>query len=126
VFPLAGGPHLPPAIRQWLGDSRARWEGDTLVVDTTNYKPNSFMRISSEQLHVVERFSRTGPEVLQYEIKIDDPGTWTKPWSLMIPLRKAAHPLFEYACHEGNYGLAGILAGARAEEKAAGAGSELK
>ncbi len=126
VFPLDGRPHLPSAVKQWLGDSRARWEGDTLVVDTTNYKPRSFMNISSEQLHVVERFSRTGPEVLQYEIKIDDPGTWMKPWSLMIPLRKAAHPLFEYACHEGNYGLAGILAGARAEEKAAGSGTELK
>src|SRR5713101_4870639 len=77
VFPLDGRPHLPSAVQQWLGDSRARWEGDTLVVDTTNYKPRSFMNISSEQLHVVERFSRTGPEVLQYEIKIDDPGTWT-------------------------------------------------
>ena len=124
VFPLDGHPRLPSTVQQWLGDSRARWEGDTLVVETTNYKPKSFMSISSDQLHVVERFSRTGPEILKYEITIDDPGTWTKPWSLMIPLRRASHPLYEYACHEGNYGLAGILAGARAEEQASASGSQ--
>jgi hypothetical protein len=126
VIPLDAGPHLPSAVRQWLGDSRARWEGDTLVVDTTNYKPRSFMSVSSEKLHVTERFSRTGPEILKYEITIDDPGTWTRPWSLMIPLRKADHPLYEYACHEGNYGLAGILSGARAQEQAAGSASQSK
>ena len=81
------------------------------------------MSASSEKLHVIERFSRTGPESLKYEITIDDPGTWTKRWSLMIPLRHSPSPIFEYACHEGNVGLAGILAGARAEEQAAGAGS---
>ncbi len=116
---LDGRPHLPSAIQQWLGDSRGHWEGDTLVVDTTNYKPRSFMSVSSEKLHVTERWSRTGPEILKYEITIDDPGTWTKPWSLMIPLRRSSLPLLEYACHEGNYGMAGILAGARAEEKRA-------
>ncbi|HXP89250.1 MAG TPA: hypothetical protein VN841_31310 [Bryobacteraceae bacterium] len=126
VIPVNGGPHPPASVQQWLGDSRARWEGDTLVVETTNYKPRSFMTLSSEQLHVVERFSRTGPEILKYEITINDPGTWTKPWSLMIPLRRANHPLYEYACHEGNYGLAGILAGARVEEQAAGSGSQQK
>jgi hypothetical protein len=119
VISLDGHPHLPSAVQQWLGDSRGHWEGDTLVVDTTNYKPRSFMSISSEKLHVTERWSRTGPEVLKYEITIDDPGTWTKPWSLMIPLRRSSLPLLEYACHEGNYGMAGILAGARAEEKRA-------
>jgi hypothetical protein len=118
VIPLDGRPHLPSTVHQWLGDSRGHWEGDTLVVDTTNYKARSFMSISSEKLHVTERFTRTGPEVLQYQITIDDPGTWTKPWSLMIPLRRSSDPLYEYACHEGNYGMAGILAGARAEEKA--------
>jgi hypothetical protein len=122
VIPLDGRPHVPSAIRQWLGDSRGHWEGDTLVVDTTNYKPRSFMSSSSEKLHVTERFSRTGPESLKYEITIDDPGTWTKPWSLMIPLKLSPHPIFEYACHEGNVGLAGILAGARAEERAAASG----
>ncbi len=119
LLPLNAGPHLPSSVRQWLGDSRARWEGDALVVDTTNYKPRSFMGISSEKLHVTERFSRTEPEFLQYSITIDDPDTWTKPWSLMIRLRKADHPLYEYACHEGNYGMEGILAGARAEDRAA-------
>jgi hypothetical protein len=119
IIPLDGGPHLPSALQQWFGDSRGHWEGDTLVVDTTNYKPRAFMSVSSEKLHVTERLSRSGPETLQYEITIDDPGTWTKPWSLMIPLRHSPEPVYEYACHEGNEGLAGILSGARAEEAAA-------
>jgi hypothetical protein len=124
IIPLDRRTHLPSGIQQWLGDSIGHWEGDTLVVDTTNYKPRSFMSVSSEKLHVIERFSRTGPESLKYEITIDDPGTWTKPWSLMLPLKSSQNPIFEYACHEGNVGLAGILAGARAEEQAAaGAGS---
>ena len=118
-IPLDGGAHAPAAVRQWLGDSRGHWEGDTLVVDTTNYKPRAFRSVSSEKLHVIERFSRTGPETLQYEITVDDPGTWTKAWSLMIPLQRSAQPVYEYACHEGNEGLAGILAGARADEAAA-------
>ena len=126
VIPLDGRPHVPPTIHQWLGDSRGHWEGDTLVVDTTNYKPRSFMSVSSEKLHVTERFSRTGPESLKYEITIDDPGTWTKPWSLMISLRHSPKPIFEYACHEGNIGMAGILAGARAEEQAVSSVSQQK
>jgi hypothetical protein len=120
VIPLDQRPHLAPAVRQWLGDSRGHWEGDTLVVETANYKPRSFMSRSSEQLHVVERFSQTGPNTLKYEMTINDPGTWTRPWSLMIPLSRADHPMYEYGCHEGNYGMTGILAGARAEERAAG------
>jgi hypothetical protein len=123
LISLDGRPHAPSAIRQWHGDSRGRWEGDTLVVDTTNYRALSFMASSTEQLHVTERFTRTGADVLEYEITIDDPGTWTKPWTLMIPLRRNDHPVLEYACHEGNIGLAGILAGARAEEKAAASSS---
>ncbi|HLG94924.1 MAG TPA: hypothetical protein VKX49_01300 [Bryobacteraceae bacterium] len=118
-IPIDGGPHPGSAVQEWLGDSRGHWEGDTLVIDTTNYKPKAFMSISSEKLHVIERLTRTGPELLRYEITIDDPGTWTKPWSLMIPLRTSHEPVYEYACHEGNEGLAGILAGARAEEAAA-------
>jgi hypothetical protein len=118
IIPLDGHPHPPSAVKQWLGDSRGHWEGDTLVIDTTNYKPRAFMSVSSDKLHVTERFSRSGPETLKYEITIDDPDTWTKPWSLMIPLRNSA-PVYEYACHEGNEGLAGILAGARAAEAAA-------
>jgi hypothetical protein len=109
--------HVGSPVRQWLGDSRGHWEGDTLVIDTTNYKPRSFMSRSSEQLHVVERFTRTSANTLRYEITINDPGTWTKPWSLMIPLSRADHPMWEYGCHEGNYGMAGILTGARAEER---------
>lgn len=118
-IPLDAGPHPPASVQQWLGDSRGHWEGDTLVIDTTNYKPKAFMQISSEKLHVTERFSRMNAETLKYEITIDDPGTWTKPWSLMIPLQRSSDPVYEYACHEGNEGLAGILAGARAEEAAA-------
>jgi len=124
AIPLDAGPHLSPAVQQWFGDSRGHWEGDTLVVDTTNYKPRSFMSLSSEKLHVIERFSRTAPDILQYEITINDPGTWTKPWSLMIPLKRSLKPVYEYACHEGNIGMVGILAGARAEEKAAASGGQ--
>jgi hypothetical protein len=123
IISLDRRPHLPATVHQWLGDSRGHWEGETLVVDTTNYKPRSFMSISSDRLHVIERFTRTGPESLKYEISIDDPDTWTKPWSLILPLKRSSDPFFEYACHEGNIGLAGILAGARADEQAARAGS---
>lgn len=126
AIPLDGRPHLPSAIHEWLGDSRGHWEGDTLIVDTTNYKPRSFMSTSSEKLHVIERFSRTGSDSLKYEITIDDPGTWTRPWSLMIPLKHSPNPIYEYACHEGNErSMAGILAGAKADEQAAArSGSE--
>ncbi len=117
-IPLTSAPHAPAAVRQWFGDSRGHWDGDTLVVDTTNYKPRSFMSVSSDQLHVVERFTLTDPDTLRYEITINDPGTWTKPWSLMIPLKRSPKPVYEYACHEGNIGMVGILAGARAEERA--------
>jgi hypothetical protein len=123
VIPLDGRPHVASNIQSWMGDSRGHWEGDTLVVDTTNYKPRAFMAVSSDKLHVIERFTRTAPDTVQYEITIDDPATWTKPWSLMIPLKSSDHPIFEYACHEGNVGLAGILAGARAEEAAAASGT---
>ena len=119
LIPLDGSPHLPASVQTWLGDSRGHWEGDTLVVDTTNYRPGLFMQISTEKLHVVERYTRTGDNSIQWEITIDDPGAWTKPWTAMIPLRRSKDALYEYACHEGNYGLQGILAGARAEEKAA-------
>ena len=116
TIPLGSGSHPSAEVQQWMGDSRGHWEGDTLVVDTTNYKAKAFMSISSDKLHVTERFSRSGAESLKYEITIDDPGTWTKPWSLMIPLQRSGEPVYEYACHEGNEGLAGILAGARADE----------
>ncbi|HLK48345.1 MAG TPA: hypothetical protein VKT49_09435 [Bryobacteraceae bacterium] len=121
IIPLDGRPHVPASVHEWLGDSRGHWEGDTLVVDTTNYRAGAFMN-ASDKLHIVERFTRTGPETLKYEVTVDDPDTWTKPWSAMIPLSHSRDFIFEYACHEGNEGLAGILSGARAEEKAAAAG----
>jgi hypothetical protein len=118
VIPLDGRPHLPPNIQTWNGDARGHWEGDTLVVDTTNYKPGVFRSVSTEKLHVVERFKRTSADQIQWELTIDDPGAWTKPWTAMIPLRFSKKAIYEYACHEGNYGLQDILAGARREEKA--------
>jgi hypothetical protein len=118
LIPLDGRPHLPSTIQTWLGDSRGHWEGDTLVVDTTNYMPGVFMNVSTEKLHVVERFTRTGADTLQWEVTIDDPGAWSKPWTAMVPLRHSKDAIYEYACHEGNYGLRDILAGARAEDRA--------
>jgi hypothetical protein len=118
VIPLDGRPHLPSTVRNWLGDSRGHWEGNTLVVDTTNYRAGAFM-YASDQLHVVERFTRTGPDSLKYEVTVDDPATWAKPWTAMIPLGHSRDALYEYACHEGNLGMMGILKGARAEDKAA-------
>ena len=119
IIPLDNRPHVPQTIRQWHGDSRGHWEANTLVVDTTNYSPKSNFRVSAENLHVVERFTRVGPGTINYEVTVDDPTTWTKSWTAMIPLRRSDELVYEYACHEGNDGLAGILAGARADEKAA-------
>jgi hypothetical protein len=116
--PIDGRPHLPSNIQTWQGDARGHWEGDTLVVDTTNFKPGAFRNVSTEKLHVVERFTRSGPNTLQWQLTIDDPGAWTKPWTAMIPLRPSQKAVYEYACHEGNYGLESILAGARREDKA--------
>jgi hypothetical protein len=115
IIPLDGRPHAPSSIRTWLGDSRGRWEGDTLVVETVNLR-RSFL-IASDRLKLVERFTRVGPNTLHYEITVDDPETWTRPWTFMIPLRRTEQAIYEYACHEGNIGLAGILSGARAEER---------
>ncbi len=129
IVPLDGRPHLPPAIRQLGGDSRGRWEGDTLVVDTTNFNNETNFRgppsttrqdiFSSQDLHVVERFTRTDAETIVYRFTVEDPSTWTKPWSGELLLRRMEGPIYEYACHEGNYGLANILAGARMAEKRA-------
>jgi hypothetical protein len=118
VIPLDGRPHAGSAIRHWLGDSRGHWEGDTLVVDTTNFTHGSGFRGSHENLHLVERFTRTSPDRLEYAFTVSDDTTWVRPWSVMIPLQFSKEPIYEYACHEGNLGLGGILAGTRAEEKA--------
>jgi hypothetical protein len=117
VIPLDGLPHVPSSVQTWDGDARGHWEGDTLVVDSTNFKPGAFRNVSTEKLHVVERFTRTNPETLEWEVRTDDPGAWTKPWSAKILLRRANKSIYEYACHEGNYGLMDILAGARREEE---------
>jgi len=119
VIPLNGSPHLPKNVRQWFGDARGHWEGNTLVVETTNFTDKTNFRGSSENLRIIERFTRTDADTLRYQFTIEDETTWAKPWSGEIPMKTAIGQLFEYACHEGNYGLAGVLAGARAEEKAA-------
>jgi hypothetical protein len=109
--------HLPPAIRKWLGDSVGRWEGDTLVVDTTNFTDKTRFRGSSETLHVVERFSRIDADTLRYRFTIEDPATWVAPWSGEEAWPVTRDLLFEYACHEGNYAMGDILRGARLRER---------
>ena len=116
VIELNNQPHVEKAVHEWLGDSRGHWEGNTLVVDTTNYHARAFQDISSEKLQITERFTRQDAETIRYEITVNDPDTWTKPWSAMVPLQRSAQPVYEYACHEGNIGLKGILAGARADD----------
>ena len=118
IIPLDGRPHAPANVRRWLGDSRGRWEGDTLVVDTTNFTDQTNFRGSRENLHVVERFTRVDDGTIRYQFTVDDPTTWAKAWSGELPLVKDKGPIYEYACHEGNYGLANNLRGARAKEKA--------
>src|SRR5947199_3480365 len=119
VIPLDRRPHVGQNVRQWLGDSVGHFEGDTLVVDTTNYSPKSNFRGSNDNLQVVEPFTRVSPNRLDYQVTVDDPTTWVKPWTLMIPLKKTNEEIYEYACHESNEGMVGILSGARAKEKAA-------
>ena len=117
VIPLDRRPHLDDRIRQWHGDPRGRWEGDTLVVETTNFSGKTNFKGSQEGLRLVERFTRTAPGALLYEVTVTDPDTWTRPWTARIPIRASGGPLFEYACHEGNYAMQNTLAGARAAEK---------
>ena len=127
IVPLDGRPPLPASLRQWLGDSRGRWEGDTLVIDTRNFlgetslnpKGTRIQSGSAANMHLVERFTRVEADTLLYEFTVDDPTTWTRSWTAAVPMRRSAGPIFEYACHEGNYGLYNILAGARVEEAAA-------
>jgi hypothetical protein len=120
VIPLDRRPHLPGHLRQWLGDSRGRWEGDTLVVDVTNFSENTSFRKSSSTLHLIERYTRVDPETVRVEVTVDDPATWTRPWTFAVTGKKdpAYWQIFEYACHEGNYGMRNMLSASRAEEKA--------
>ena len=119
IIPLDARSHVSDEIRQWHGDSRGRWEGDTLVVETRNFSPLSNFRGAREHLQLVERFTRVGPDAMHYEFTVVDPTTWTAPWTALVPWTRTDDPMFEYACHEGNIGMEGILAGARAEEAAA-------
>jgi len=117
IIPLDNRPHLPSNVRQWLGDARGHWEGNTLVVETTNFTDKTRFRNTSEKLRLTERFTRTDPDTILYEFTVDDPATYTKPWKAQVTMSKSPSRVYEYACHEGNYGMVGILAGARAEEK---------
>jgi len=126
---MDGRPHIPPDIRQLTGDSRGRWEGNTLVVDSSNFTDQTNFRgapansrqdiFSSRDLHVIERFTATDADTIVYRFTVEDPSVWTRPWSGELLLRRIEGPIIEYACHEGNYGLVNILAGARVSEKAA-------
>jgi hypothetical protein len=125
IIPLDGRPHLPAGLGQWLGDSRGRWEGDTLVVETTNYHALSAFNSccgcpgTTESLKIVERFRRVDADTIDYRFTVEDPATFTRPFTLEVPMGRMTEPIYEYACHEGNYGLEGILRGARAEERKA-------
>ena len=119
IIALDGREHLPPRIRQWMGDSRGRWEGDTLVVDTANLTGQTMFKGSGMHMRVTERFRRLDADTLLYEYTIDDPESFVRPWTAAFPMRRTEAPIFEYACHEGNYSMFNMLAGARAEEAAA-------
>ena len=121
MIPLDGRPHLPSNVRLWLGDSRGRWEGNTLVVETTNFKDRSnlFRFPASPLIKVIERFTRTGEDHIDYRFTIEDPGMYQRPWTAILPMTKIAGPIYEYACHEGNYGMTDMLRGARVEDEAA-------
>ena len=121
VVPLNGRPPLSDDIRQWSGDARGHWEGATLVVETSNFNDETRLRNSTAGVTLVERFTRVDADTLDYEYTVTDPETWTSPWTASIPLRRTDVPMYEYACHEGNHSMYGILAGQRAEDKAAAA-----
>lgn len=119
IIPIDGRPQVASNVRQWLGSSRGRFEGDTLVVETTNYRPDSTFRFpaANDSLRVVERFTRTGKNTIDYQFTVHNPVVYTKPFTAILPLVAAEGPLYEYACHEGNYGMHGVLSGHRQQEK---------
>ena len=117
--PLDDRPPLPGHMSQWVGDSRGHWEGETLVIETRNFNLDRRWRNTTDSLTLVERLTRVDADTLEYEYTVTDPNTWTRPWTAQIPLNRTDVPMFEYACHEGNLSMDGILAGARADERAA-------
>jgi hypothetical protein len=119
LIPLDGRPHISPAIRNYMGDSRGHWDGNTLVVDTTNYRGKDDFYGADDNFRLTERFTRTGPDTILYQFTVDDPTAYTKPWSAEVPMRRSEEGIFDYECQEGNYAMTDILAGARAQEKAA-------
>jgi hypothetical protein len=120
IIPLDNRPQPAQGVRQWTGVSRGRWEGNTLVVETTNFNGKNAFRGASENMKVTERFTRTSDDTIDYKFTVEDPATWDRAWTAEAPLAKTDGPIFEFACHETNYGIANILAGARAEEKQKG------
>jgi hypothetical protein len=122
IIPIGAQPHMNKKIQQWNGDPRGHWEGDTLVVESTNFSPKSQFRQSAENLRLIEKFTRVGPDTLNYEVIVIDPSVWTKSWTAMIPLRRTDELIYEYACHEGNYrSMEGSLKGTRVLEQEAAA-----
>ena len=121
VVPLDGRPALPEDVRQWSGDSRGRWEGDTLVIETSRFNDQRRWRGTTRNMTLVERLTRVDADTLVYEYTVDDPDTWTRPWTASLPMQRGDQPLYEYACHEGNYSMPGILGGHRMDELAAAA-----
>jgi len=121
IIPLDGRPQLPSNVRQWVGSYSGRWEGETLVVESTNFTDKTVFQGASENMRLTERFTRVDEDTIRYQFTVNDPSTWTRPWSAELPVKKTIGPIFEHACHEGNYPLANTLAGARAEEKRAAA-----
>ena len=126
VVPLDGRPPLDESVPQWSGDSRGHWEGDTLVVETSNFDAGRNWRGSTTDMRLVERFSRTDADTLEYEYTVTDPDTWVGPWTVNLPMIRSDLPLFEYACHEGNYSMETMLTGARTDEAALAAAAEGK
>jgi hypothetical protein len=119
IIPIDGRPHVSNHVRQWLGDSRGRWEGDTLVVETTNFTDKTSFRGTTADMKLVERFTRTGPDTIDYRFTVEDPATFTTAWTATLPMNRLDEQVYEYACHEGNEGMKNLLAGARVQEKAA-------
>jgi len=118
IIPLDGRAPLAPGISQWAGDSRGRWEGETLVIETTNFNDKGGFQAATAGLRLVERFTKVDNQTMDYQLTISDPATFTQPWTLLNTMRRIPGPIYEYGCHEGNYGLPNILSGARAQERA--------